>query len=140
MRPIKKAFVLVCLLVLACCVLELMHAFRFGHFAPLGLHADVTVRKADYGIPGISKVYEPRLSNFGITPKTVLVCRVQEDWDSASFVMEVGNSIEKWDPNSKRRSGVRTSPAPPFFSIHVRAEDQPLPRKLFRLAGEWFEL
>jgi hypothetical protein len=68
----------------------------------LGLHADVTVRKADYGIPGISKVYEPRLSNFGITPKTVVVCRVQEDWDSASFVIEVDNSIEKWNPNSKQ--------------------------------------
>lgn len=103
MRPAKKtAFVLVCCFVLASCVLELVHVFRFGHFAPLGLHTDVTVRKADYGIPGISKVYAPRLSNFGIAPKTVMVCRVKEDWDSSSYVTEVANSIEKWDPNSKQ--------------------------------------
>jgi hypothetical protein len=106
MRPIKKAaFVLVCLLVLTCCVLELMHAFRLGHFAALGLHADVTVRKADYSIPGISKVYEPRLSNFEFTPKTVVVCRVQEDWDSASLILVKANvwpsgEMQDW----KRRS------------------------------------
>jgi hypothetical protein len=103
MGSIKKAaFVLVCFLVLSCCVLELIHVIRFGHFKPLGLHADVIVKKADYGIPGISKVYEPRLSNFGIAPEMVMVCKTREDWDSPSYVLQVGNSIEKWDPNSKR--------------------------------------
>lgn len=103
MRTAKKAaFILVCFLVLACCAFELVHVFRFGHFAPLGLHADVRVRKVDYGIPGISKVYEPSLSNFGIAPETVMVCRVKEDWDSALYVIEVGNAIEKWDPKSKQ--------------------------------------
>lgn len=103
MRTAKKtAYILVCFLVLAWCALELVHVFRFGHFAPWDLHVDVIVRKADYGIPGISKVYEPRLSNFGIAPETVIVCRVKEDWDSPSYVMEVGNAIEKWDPKSKQ--------------------------------------
>jgi len=68
----------------------------------LGLHADVITRKADYGIPGISKVYEPRLSNFGFASKTVAVCKVLEDWDSFYYVTEVSNSIEKWNPTSKR--------------------------------------
>jgi hypothetical protein len=123
MRPIKKAaLVLVCFLVLACCVLELMHAFRFGHFAPLGLHADVIVRKADYGIPGISKVYEPRLSNFGIAPKMVMVCRVKEDWDSASFVIEVGNSIEKWNPNSKQWENIFRGTDKSFGCPHPTAK------------------
>lgn len=103
MRTAKKtAFILVCFLVLACCAVELAHVFRFGHFAPLGLHADVTVRKADYGIPGISKVYEPRLSNFGVAAERVMVCRVKEDWDSPSYVTEVDNAIEKWDPKSNQ--------------------------------------
>ena len=103
MRPLKKtAIALACCFVLAFCSLELVHVFRFGHFVPLGLHADIIIRKADYGIPGISKVYEPRLSNFGVVPKTVMVCRVQEDWDSWSYVTRVANSIEKWDPISKQ--------------------------------------
>lgn len=100
MRKTKKvAFVLISSLLLAFAMLEIMHVFRFGHFAPLSLHADVIVRKEDYGIPGISKVYEPRLSNFGLAPETVMVCKVREDWDSMSYVIEVGNSIEKWDSN-----------------------------------------
>src|ERR1700739_147859 len=96
------ALVLVSFVVLACTMIEVGHVLRFGHFAPLGLHADVIVRKADYGIPGISKAYEPRLSNFGIAPETVMVCEVREDWDSMSYVTEVGNSIERWNPNSKK--------------------------------------
>lgn len=31
-----------------------------------------------------------------------MVCRVQEDWDSPSYVLQVGNAIEKWDPKSKQ--------------------------------------
>jgi len=31
-----------------------------------------------------------------------MVCEVREDWDSMSCVLEVANSIEKWDPNSKK--------------------------------------
>jgi hypothetical protein len=96
------ALVLVSFVVLACSMIEVGHVLRFGHFAPLGLHADVIVRKVDYGIPGISKAYEPRLSNFGIAPETVTVCEVREDWDSASYVMEVNTSIERWDPNSMK--------------------------------------
>ena len=98
--PKKTAFILVCFLILAYCVLELVHVFRFGHFAPMGLHADVTVTKADYGIPGNSKAYEAKLTNFGIAPETVTVCDFIDD--SMSHGTEVGNSIEKWDPNSKK--------------------------------------
>jgi hypothetical protein len=96
MRLTAKAFVLVCLLVVACSVPELWHLLRFGHLAPLGLHADVIVRKTDYGIPGISKTYEPQLTNFSVTPQTVTVCKVKDDWDSPSYVTRIGNSIEKW--------------------------------------------
>jgi hypothetical protein len=103
MRSAKKAaLVLVSFLSLACSMLEVGHVLRFGHLAPLGLHADVIVRKADYGIPGISKVYEPRVTNFGLAPETVMVCEVREDWDSMPYVSEIANSIEKWDPNSNK--------------------------------------
>lgn len=103
MRLVKKAaLVLLSFLLLACSTPEIGHVLRFGHFAPLGRHADVIVRKADYGIPGISRVYEPRLSNFGIAPETVIACEVREDWDSMSYVTEVPNSIEKWNSDLKK--------------------------------------
>jgi hypothetical protein len=103
MRQAKKAAIfLVSFLALGCSTLEVGHVLRFGHFMPLGLHADVIVRKVDYGIPGISKAYESKLSNFGIAPETVMVCEVREDWDSPEYVQEVSNSIEKWNPKAKK--------------------------------------
>jgi hypothetical protein len=50
-----------------------MTFFRFGHFFPLDLHADAVVSKADYGIPGISRAYNAKVTNFGITPVKVKV-------------------------------------------------------------------
>jgi hypothetical protein len=88
------------LLALTYCLHEAGHFFRFGHFFPLGLHADVVVSKADYGIPGISKVYEAKLTNFGITLVKVTVCDFIDD--AMMHGTEVGISIEKWSPLEKR--------------------------------------
>jgi len=45
------------LLIFTIGLVEMAHLVRFGHFFSFGLHADVLVRKADYGITGITKAY-----------------------------------------------------------------------------------
>ena len=127
MRRIKKtALVLIGLVALAYSTLEVGHLLRFGHLTPLGLHADVVIRKADYGIPGITKVYEPRLSNFGIAPKTVTVCKVLEDWDSFYYVTEISNATEKWNPSSKRWESIFGDSTVPSGCNHMTKRLWPL--------------
>lgn len=100
---------LVSILAFAFAIVEASHRVRFGHFAPLGLHADVLVRKTDYGIPGISKVYEARLTNFGIAPVKITVCDFISDDSSHGTV--VGSRVEKWDPVAKQWQSVFTTAA-----------------------------
>ena len=88
------------LLVLPLSLLELGHLVRFGHFFPFGLHADLVVRKADYGIDGITKAYEAKLTNYGPTPVSVTVCDFIDD--AMSHGALVGSTVEKWDPSSRR--------------------------------------
>jgi hypothetical protein len=83
------------ILVLAFSLLEVMHLARFGHFLPVGLHADALVRKADFGIPGISKVYRAKLTNFGIVPVKITVCDYIDD--AMRHRTEVGWGVERWD-------------------------------------------
>jgi hypothetical protein len=95
----KIGVLFVSIVVFAWLLVELEHWRRFGHFAPLGLHADVLVRKADYGIPGISNAYVARLTNFGIVPVRMTVCDFQSD-DSSHGTL-VGSRLEKWDSAGK---------------------------------------
>ena len=114
MRKSHYSALLVSILALAFAFVEIRHYMAFGHFAPLGLHADVLVRKADYGIPGISKTYEPRLTNFGIAPVKITVCDFTSD-DSSHGTL-VGSRAEKWDPVAKQwRSVLMTGDT---FSCH----------------------
>lgn len=91
---------MVALLILVVSFLELGHLIRFGHFPPFGLHADVMVRKADYGIAGITKAYEAKLTNYGIMPARVEVCDFIDD--AMSHGTQVGYSIEKWDVSARK--------------------------------------
>ncbi|HKW60942.1 MAG TPA: hypothetical protein VJN89_00230 [Candidatus Acidoferrum sp.] len=101
MGPLRKiGTLIVSILVSAFFLLELVHLIRFGHFLPPGLHADVLVRKADYGIPGISKTYQATLTNFGITPVRITVCDFIDD--AMAHGIEVSYTLEKWDPLAKR--------------------------------------
>jgi hypothetical protein len=57
MTPLKRIGVFAfSALVLAVGLLEFGHLVRYGHFPPFGLHADVVVREADYGIDGVTKL------------------------------------------------------------------------------------
>jgi len=75
------------------------HLFRYGHFAPLGLHAEIQMQKADIGIEGISKMYEAKLTNFGFLPQQVRACDFITD-ASAKGTM-VAYAVQQWDTESR---------------------------------------
>jgi|HubBroStandDraft_6_1064221.scaffolds.fasta_scaffold05836_3 hypothetical protein len=88
------------LLILPFSLAELCHLLRFGHFFPFGMHADVVVRKADYGIEGITKTYEAKLTNYGFVPISITVFNFIDD--AFTNGTEVGYTVEKWDPLEKK--------------------------------------
>jgi hypothetical protein len=96
----KAGMLVVSILVLVFCLLEVVHLTRFGHFLPIGPHADVLVTNADFGIPGISKVYRAKLTNFGIVPVKITVCDYIDD--GMRHRTQVGWAVEKWDTLTKR--------------------------------------
>jgi hypothetical protein len=80
MKIVAKACV--SLLALVACALVLVEAFHFvkyRHLAPLGLHADFTMRHADLGIEGITKTYGVKLTNYGLRPAAVTDCEYVGD-------------------------------------------------------------
>ena len=96
----RIGLVIAALLVLPIGLLQLGHLLRFGHLFPFGLHADVLVRKADYGIEGITKVYEARLTNYGFRPVRITACDFVDD--AMSHGTLVGSRLQKWDPAGGR--------------------------------------
>lgn len=96
----KAGAAVIVLLALTIGLFELTHLIRFGHCFPFGLHADVSVGKADYGIDGITKVYQAKLTNYGLMPVWISVCDFVDDTFSRGT--HVGSVIEKWDASSKK--------------------------------------
>jgi hypothetical protein len=74
-RVQKAAFVIVALWFPGIFLHELLPFHQHGHFAPLGLHADVTVATSNdvLGVEGTAKIYRARLTNYVLLPTTVLV-------------------------------------------------------------------
>jgi hypothetical protein len=100
-RPVKAAALFVGFAAISFfALLESRHRIAFGHFAPLGLHADVSVAKADIGIPGITKLYDARLTNFSIFPRRIERCEFLTD--AFAHGVSVGYRIQQWD-----KTGVR---------------------------------
>jgi len=79
---------------------ESWHFHRYGHLVPFGLHADVSVTTSDdvLGVEGTAKIYDARLTNYGIFPNTIVVCeyRVAGAPDTA-----VNYVVERWDRPSR---------------------------------------
>lgn len=75
--------------------IQVRHDLRFGHFIGLGLHADYTVERADLAIPGITKVYNATLTNFGALPRKVCACEFVTD--AMGHGTALAYAIEKWD-------------------------------------------
>jgi hypothetical protein len=100
MNRIRKIGVLlVAFLLLAFILQELNHFCRYGHVAPLGLHADVDVTKGDIGIEGISKLYQARLTNYGPVPARVTACEFISD--ASEHGTMVAYAVERWDDQLK---------------------------------------
>ena len=78
---------------------ELRHFHQHGHFAPLGLHADVTVTTSNdvLGVEGTAKIYRARLTNYGLLSTTVLVCSERV---AGAPTTEVNYIVERWDHRS----------------------------------------
>jgi|KBSMisStaDraftv2_1062788.scaffolds.fasta_scaffold165733_2 hypothetical protein len=65
-----------------------------------GLGAELVVRNADMGIPGISKVYEARLVNRAWWPIRVSRCDFVDD--TLSPGRSVAYAVQRWDKNENR--------------------------------------
>lgn len=79
---------------------EVRHRVTFGHFVPIGLHADVSVVKADIGIPGISKVYDAHVTNFGIFPRRIERCEFLTD--ASGHGVSIGYHLQQLDKSAGR--------------------------------------
>jgi hypothetical protein len=98
-NPRKLAMIAAALLIVGISLHERYHLTRYGHLAPFGLHSDFVVRKSDIGIPGISKLYEARLTNYGIAPVKVTACDFLSD--ASEHGTMVAFLVERWNPRSR---------------------------------------
>jgi hypothetical protein len=60
-----------------------------------GLRAEITVDKADIGIPGVSKMYEARIVNRASWPIRVHYCDFVDDTNSRGTM--AAYTVERWD-------------------------------------------
>src|SRR3982074_67801 len=91
------SIVLMLLLALASGLL-LIHRRHFsthGHVAPFGLHADAIVTNASTGIPGLTKMYEAELTNYGLLPVAVTRCEFLDEPNSRRTM--IAYSVERWN-------------------------------------------
>jgi hypothetical protein len=104
-RLLKAAAMLIGFVAIsALAVVESRHRTAFGHFVPLALHADVSVANGDIGIPGITKLYNAHLTNFGVFPRRVERCEFLTD--ASARGVSVGYRIQQWDKSSVRWKSV----------------------------------
>jgi len=80
---------------------ELRHLHRYGHLAPLGMHVDVSVTTSDnvLGVEGIAKIYEAKLTNYGILPSSITVCDYRLNGMPG---IDVNYIVERWDRQSRK--------------------------------------
>ncbi len=104
LRKVGAILVAVCLFGIV--IHELIHFLRYGHLAPPGLHADtiLTTQSDLLGIEGVAKIYDARLTNYGILPTTMTVCDYL-DYSSSHKTM-VAYIVERWDLQLRRWSTV----------------------------------
>ena len=85
---------------------ESIHFLRYGHLAPLALHADtiLTTQSNLLGIEGVAKIYDARLTNYGILPATITVCDYLDY--AGSHKTMVAYLVERWDKQLLKWSAV----------------------------------
>ena len=92
--------------------LHVRHWLTHGHFAPIALHADIVVHDASIGIPGITKMYEAILTNYGVFPVVIERCSYLSDAGFAGTM--VAYNIEQWIPATRAWTGVAEFAKPEF--------------------------
>lgn len=72
----KIGVLLIAITSLGLIIHESIHFSRFGHLAPVGLHADTVVTTSSdlIGVDGEAKIYDAKLTNFGVFPATISAC------------------------------------------------------------------
>ncbi len=105
--PLSQAFVLWCLisvplnrknLVLASLALPVAFIVSFVVVPPrstVTLHASLVVSKVDVGIPGISKLYEAKITNKGPWPVVVTRCNAIDDAGGKETILAY--AIQRWN-------------------------------------------
>lgn len=78
---------------------EFSHFHRYGHFVPLGLHADVSITTSNevLGVEGTAKIYRAQVTNYGVFPSSFLVCSERV---AGALTTEVNYIVERWDRQS----------------------------------------
>ena len=74
--------------------LEAYHHSKYGHFVPLGLHADVTDFKADTG-SGTAVLFDAHLTNFGLYPQEIERCEFISD--ANAHEVNVAYRVERFE-------------------------------------------
>ena len=95
-RTRKASVVIIAFLFFGLLFRELSHFYRYRHFVPLGLHADVDVTTSNdiIGVDGTAKIYQASLTNYGLLPATIVVCDYRV---SGAPEIEVNYVVERWD-------------------------------------------
>jgi hypothetical protein len=106
----KPVFLSFALLLVVLLLHELHHFDRYGHLVRLGLHADLIVSKGDSGLEGITKLYEARLTNYGLLPAKVTAC---DFIFNAAHGTKVAYVVEQWDRRQNKWKTVEFG-EPPF--------------------------
>lgn len=80
--------------------LEAHHHLKYGHFVPLGLHADVTDFKAD----DAATFFDAHLTNFGLYPQEIERCEFVSD--AMTHEVSVAYRVERLDYATHRWKAV----------------------------------
>jgi hypothetical protein len=94
---------------------EVIHLDRYGHLVRFGLHADLVVSKEDTGMEGITKVYEARLTNYGLLPAKVTACDFTTDTSARGT--KVAYAVEQWNSRQNKWKTVDYR-EPPFCQTY----------------------
>ena len=125
LRKNKKVFRMLCSMliavsiIIAICisVIEFVHYRHYKHFVSYGLHADIVIEDSSIGIPGQTKLYWARLSNYSIFPVNLSACEFITDDMSPGVgypyaVQRWNSSSNSWDTISENNGDGFCEPAP----------------------------
>jgi hypothetical protein len=94
----RAVLVIVTIVAMIGVAIQIVHRVNYGHLVPLGLHADYTIETAEIGIPGISKLYDAHLTNYGALPSRIERC--QFTTDASEKGVSIGYKLQRLDSST----------------------------------------